>query len=205
MYQSQHPLPQRPGGIPGFQPPPNMPKFDLNAPIIRMGTGGAPQDLAAGPRGSSNGEPPNGRRGLGLDRNIEQQRQQIRGEMNNLLPPKQDEILKTIFVGNITDGCRGDSGIEDILRSVGNLRKWIRAVDGDNKVCSFGFAEFEDSESLETAAEVLKDIYVPVEKQLPKKVKQEVAKQENGDDEEEVEKVKLLVSFSIAIFNLHAN
>ena len=139
--------------------------------------------------GGSNAEPLGQRRaGLGMDRNLEQQRQQIRESMQALLPPKSDEVLKTIFVGNITEGCRGDAGVEELLRTAGNLRKWSRAIDADMKPCTFGFAEYEDSESLETASEVLKDIYVPVKKQP---VKEPGTKQE---EEEDIEKVKLLVS-----------
>ena len=35
-------------------------------------------------------------------------------------------------------------------------------MDTDNKVYRFGFAEYEDPESLATAIEVLKDVEVPV-------------------------------------------
>jgi hypothetical protein len=126
-----------------------------------------------------------------MDGNLEQQRQQIRESMQALLPPKTDEVLKTIFVGSITEGCGGDAGIEDILRSAGNLRKWTRAIDADNKPCTFGFAEYEDSESLETAAEILKEVYVPLKKQHPKKPEQENG--ENGEADGEVETAKLLV------------
>lgn len=144
--------------------------------------------------GGSNAEPLGQRRaGLGHDRggdrNIERERQQIRESMQALMPPKSDEVLKTIFVGNITEGCRGDNGVEDLLRSVGNLRKWTRAIDADNKPCTFGFAEFEDSEGLEMASEVLTDVMVPVKKQS--------VKTEGVKEEEEIEKTKLLVCIKV--------
>jgi hypothetical protein len=103
----------------------------------------------------------------------------------SLQPPSKEEVLRTIFVGGITEGCGGDEGIERILRSAGNLRRWTRATDADNKACKFGFAEYEDPESLSTAIEVLRDVEVPVKRQTP-----------HGDDVKEngeVEKSKLLV------------
>jgi hypothetical protein len=201
--------------------PPNMPKFDMNASVIRLGTNGPPKpsqhDEPRGPR-NSNAEPlGNPRRaGLGLhssdrgDRggggggNIEQQRAQIRESMQALLPPKSDEVLKTIFVGNITEGCRGDAGVEELLRTVGGLRKWTRAFDADGKACTFGFAEYEDSESLDTAARVLVDVQVPVKRQVHRAVKEEVKTEEGEEDKEEskIEKVKLLVSLAYTPFNL---
>lgn len=89
-------------------------------------------------------------------------------------------------MGGITEGAGGDEGIEKILRSAGNLRRWIRATDADDKPCKFGFAEYEDPESLGTAVEILKDVEVPVKRQTPS---------EEGDkkEEEEVEKSTLLV------------
>jgi hypothetical protein len=171
-----------------------MPKFDMSASVIRLGTTGPQKaDMAPGPRGgNSNSEPLGQRRGIGMERGLEQQRQQIRDNMQALLPPKTDEVLKTIFVGNITEGCGGDEGMEDLLRTAGSLRKWTRAIDADNKPCTFGFAEYEDSESLETAAEILKEVYVPLNKQHPKKYDQENG--EGAETEGKVEKTKLLVS-----------
>jgi hypothetical protein len=64
------------------------------------------------------------------------------------------------------------------------LRRWIRATDADEKPCRFGFAEYEDPESLEVAVEILKDVEVPVKIQTPRA---------EGDEEQEIEKSKLLV------------
>jgi hypothetical protein len=128
------------------------------------------------------------RRGLGLGhdyRGTEQQRQQIRETLLALQPPTREEIARTIFIGNITEGVGGDEGLERILRTAGNLRRWTRATDADNKPCKFGFAEYEDAESLETAAEIFKDVQVPVEKQDPNKIKDE--------EEEKIGKATLLV------------
>lgn len=110
--------------------------------------------------------------------------------MMQLQPPTRDEIVRTLFVGGITEGVGGDDGIERILQSAGNLRRWIRATDADEKPCRFGFAEFENPESLETAVEVLKEVEVPVKRQVPR-----------AEDEEEkkVEKSTLLVCISLML------
>jgi hypothetical protein len=123
------------------------------------------------------------RRGLGSDMRGDQRGQGQQDRMAHLVPPTREEIARTIFIGNITDGVGGDEGLERILRTAGGLRRWTRATDADGKPCKFGFAEFEDAESLETAAEIFKDVEVPTKRQTgPKK-----------EDGEEVEMSKLLV------------
>ena len=101
-------------------------------------------------------------------------------------PSTKEQIIRTIYVGGITEGCGGDEGIERILRAAGSLGRWIRATDADDKPCKFGFAEYEDPESLGTAIEVLRDVEVPVKRQVVKEAKEE--------SDEEVEKSKLTVS-----------
>ena len=108
-----------------------------------------------------------------------------------LVPPTKEEIVRTIFIGGITEGAGGDEGIERILRSAGNLRRWTRAMDADNKACRFGFAEYEDPESLATAVDVLKDVEVPVKKQ----VATDGVKKEVEDEVVKVERSKLLVRY----------
>lgn len=110
--------------------------------------------------------------------------------MMQLQPPTRDEIVRTLFVGGITEGVGGDDGIERILRSAGNLRRWIRATDADEKPCRFGFAEFEDPESLEVAVEVLKEVEVPVKRQAPRA---------EGEEKQEVEKSTLLVCLNSSV------
>lgn len=102
-----------------------------------------------------------------------------------LQPPTREEIARTIFIGNITEGVGGDEGMESILRCAGGLRRWMRVLDAEGKPCTFGFAEYEDAQSLETAAAIFKDIEVPVKKPGPKK---------DESEEAEVEKTNLLVS-----------
>lgn len=111
--------------------------------------------------------------------------------MMQLVPPTKEEIVRTIFVGGITEGSGGDDGVERILQCAGNLRRWTRAMDADNKACRFGFAEYEDPESLATAVDVLKDVEVPVKTQIATNG----TKREEKDEDVKVEKSKLLVRY----------
>lgn len=184
MQQANAQQPARQGNFPpNFQPPPNMPNINFSAPVIRLGTSGPPKP--AGPEVGRERvtEGPGRRAGLG-SASMESQRHHGRDTMMQLQPPSREEIVRTLFVGGITEGVGGDDGIERILQSAGNLRRWIRATDADEKPCRFGFAEFLDPESLETAVEVLKDVEVPVKRQQP---------QAEGEEEKEVEKSTLLV------------
>lgn len=136
-------------------------------------------------RRESNTEPRSARPGLGAGHGMEAQRQAVRESMMQLVPPTKEEVVRTIFVGGITEGAAGDDGIERILQSAGNLRRWTRAMDADNKACRFGFAEYEDPESLATAVDVLRDVEVPV--------KQQMAKNDNDTQDVKPETSKLLV------------
>jgi Fe-S cluster assembly iron-binding protein IscA len=129
-----------------------------------------------------------GRLGVGAERGMDQQRQALRESMMSLVPPTKEEIVRTIFVGGITEGAGGDGGIERILSTAGRLRRWDRATDADGKQCSFGFAQYDDAESLSTAVEVLKGIEIPTKKQPPS----DGVKKEDSEDEK-IEKSKLLV------------
>lgn len=177
----------RPAGFPpNFQPPANMPNINFSAPVIRLGTSGPSKSATPVDGGRDRGGDSGGRRGGPPSHSIESQRQNIRDAMLQLQPPTKDEVVRTIFIGGITEGISSDEEIERILRSAGILRRWIRATDADDKVCKFGFAEYEDPESLSTAVEVLKDVEVPVKKQQPSGA--------DGEDRE-VEKSKLLVGY----------
>lgn len=190
MQQANSQQPGRPGGFPpNFQPPPNMPNINFSAPVIRLGTSGPPKTSTPVESGRERGSESAGRRAGGGS--LESQRQNIRDAMLQLQPPSQDEIVRTVFVGGITEGVGGDEGVERILQVAGSLRRWIRATDADEKPCKFGFAEYDDPESLSTAVEVLRDIEVPVKKQRPSK--------EGGKEESDVEMSKLLVSRPLQI------
>ena len=170
-----------------------MPNINFSAPVIRLGTlGGAKSNTPAeGSRGDREG---GGRRaGLGMG----DQRQERRDAMAPLVPPTRDEIIRTIFVGGITEGTGGDAGIERILRAAGNLRRWTRATDAGDKPCKFGFAEFDDPESLHTAVEIFQDVEVPVKRQLPQN---DENGKSNGSANGEVEKANLTVSILMLTF-----
>lgn len=174
-----------------------MPNINFNAPVIRLGTTGLSKPaipLGNEPRRES--EARSARPGLGAGQGMDAQRQAVRESMMQLVPPTKEEIVRTIFVGGITEGVGGDEGIERILQCAGNLRRWIRATDADNKACRFGFAEYEDPESLATAVEVLKDVEVPVKPQAVNGIK----KEEDGEDVK-VEKSKILVNIDDASYN----
>jgi hypothetical protein len=140
-----------------------------------------------------------GRAGLGMERGVDSQRQALRDSMMALVPPTKEEIVRTIFVGGITEGAGGDEGIERIMSAAGRLRRWDRAVNADGKPCTFGFAQFEDADSLATAVEIFKDIEIPVKKQTPKGSTKTADTKPEGSEEDgegngsEVEKSKLLV------------
>lgn len=162
-----------------------MPNFNFNAPVIRLGTqvgrGGA-ADSPVGGRKEGAAMP--GRRGLGMDRDGDRDR---RDGPQQVIPPTREEIARTIFVGNIPDGVGGDEGMERILETAGKLVRWTRATDANNKPQTFGFAEFADAQSLETAADIFKDVKVPTKRQKPGQEKKE------DDEEAEVETSQLHV------------
>lgn len=171
-----------------------MPNINFSAPIIRLGTTGPskPTVPAVGDalRRDNNSDVRSARPGLGLSHGMEAQRQTIRESMMQLVPPTKDEIVRTIFVGGITEGSGGDEGIERILQCAGNLKRWTRAMDADNKACRFGFAEYEDPESLATAIDVLREVEVPVKQQVVND-----AQKDENIEENKPETSKLLVSF----------
>ncbi|KAI1089042.1 hypothetical protein F5B19DRAFT_468933 [Rostrohypoxylon terebratum] len=178
----QHNLNQanRPSGLPSnFQAPPNMPNINFNAPVIRLGTSSS-KPTPSGMPGRKDSETPASagpRAGIGMDRGLDQTRQALRENMQALVPPTKEEIVRTVFVSGITDGISGDEGVEKILGAAGKVRRWDRATDASGKEVSFGFAQFEDAESLWIASEILKDIQIPVKKQVS-------SDQPAGDDDE---------------------
>jgi hypothetical protein len=194
IQQANAQQPSRPGGFPpNFQPPANMPNINFSAPVIRLGTSGPSK---AEPLGGRDERDRGGRRaGLGSDRYADSGRQSGRDTAMQLQPSTKDEIIRTIFVGGITEGTGGDEGVERILRTAGNLRRWSRATDSDDKACKFGFAEYEDPESLSTAIEVLRDVEVPVKRQMPGDVK--------AGEDGEIERSKLLVCTAYWCYKLY--
>ncbi|KXT07552.1 hypothetical protein AC578_10251 [Pseudocercospora eumusae] len=191
---------QSPGGMQGqFQPPPNMPNINFNAPVIRLGVDAqrndSPNDRRGGDRGGrgrdGNAESMGnrGRMGLGAqggDRNLDRERQQVRESMMAMQPPTREEVARTIFIGGLGAGAPHDDILEAILRCPGKLRRWVRARDADDKNCKFGFAEYEDVESLEAAAESLPNLELPL-------FNADGTVQREEGEEGEVKKMRLLV------------
>ncbi|KAF3768135.1 hypothetical protein M406DRAFT_80617 [Cryphonectria parasitica EP155] len=172
----------RPSGLSAsFQPPPNLPNINFNAPVIRLGASGLPPKPSAaaaaaatapGPGRRESDAPPSAggnRPGVGAERNIEQSRAAVRESMQALQPPTQEERLRTIFLHKVPASLGGDEGIEKFLNLVGRLRRWDSAKSNltDHKGETFGFAQYDDTESLSVAVELLKDIELPVNKQEP--------------------------------------
>ncbi|KIV89966.1 hypothetical protein, variant [Exophiala mesophila] len=169
-----------------------MPNINFSAPVIRLGTSGpAKNDNVGGRDDRDRG----GRRaGLGAGAGADfRDRDRDRDRIAPVQQPTREEIIRTIFVGGITEGAGGDEGIERILRSAGNLRRWVRATDAVDKPCKFGFAEYEDPESLATAIEVLRDVDIPLKRQAPSEL--------NPEENDTVEKSKLII---VADENSHA-
>ena len=204
VQQLNHPAQaNRPSGLPAsFQPPPNLPNINFNAPVIRLGSSAPPAKLGAASghdRRDSHAPASGSRPGLGMERGLEQSRAQLRESMQSLVPPTTEERLRTIFVHKIPDGVGGEEGIQKLLGTVGRLRRWDSGHSHltDYKGALFGFAQYEDPESLAAAVELLRDIEVPVKKQPPT--------EKQPDDEagsyDDVDKVKLRVEFDASTIN----
>ncbi|KAK2066645.1 hypothetical protein P8C59_000441 [Phyllachora maydis] len=160
-------------GLPSsFQPPPNLPNINFNAPVIRLGGAmGTPSAKSGGPasdRRDPNTPTASHKPGLGMDRGGEHSRNQMRDSIQSFVPPTHEERLRTIFVHKIPEGVGGEEGIQKLLRVVGRMRRWDSGHShlSDHKGALFGFAQYEDPESLASAVELLKDVEVPVQKQM---------------------------------------
>lgn len=168
------PLGPSPAGLRGqFPTPPNLPNINFNAPVIRLGLDAQPERGGGGDRGGRDGRGPGGpdglnrgRLGLGADggssRNLDRERQQLRENMAALQPLMREEVARTIFIGGLVPGAPSDEKLELILRSAGKLRRWTRGYDAEDKKCKFGFAEYEDVDSLEAATEIFPGVKVPL-------------------------------------------
>ncbi|KAJ4363103.1 hypothetical protein N0V83_010223 [Neocucurbitaria cava] len=173
---------------PNWQPPANMPNFNLNAPVIRLGTQGGragAQDSPVGGRKDNASMP--ARRGLGMDRDGDR-----RDGPQQVIPPTREEIARTILVCNIPASL-SDEDMERIMETAGKLARWTRGFNDSNKIQTFGFAEFADAQSLETAAEIFQDVRVPTKRQKPGEAKKEGEEEAKREDDEEVETTKLQI------------
>ncbi|KAG6006840.1 hypothetical protein E4U21_006647 [Claviceps maximensis] len=170
MQQATAPQSGRPGGLPAnFQAPANMPNINFNAPVIRLGTITPAAESGRGDRSHASGGG-GGRPGLGTERGSEQGRGAAREAVQALVPPTPEERLRTIMLYQIPDGVRGDEGVQKLLGSFGALRKWesFGSVMDEHKGTRFGFATFEDSDSMFNAVKLLheQDVEVPTHRQI---------------------------------------
>ncbi|KAG8669438.1 hypothetical protein FPOAC2_08767 [Fusarium poae] len=168
VQQSSAQQANRPSGLPpSFQAPVNMPNINFNAPVIRLGT--SQQGKPGTPTGGRDMPGPSGGRpGLGMERGMDRDRG-AREAPQVLVPPTNEEKLRTIFIHQISEGVGGDDGIQRLLGAVGKLRKWdsSASVIDDHKGVKFGFALFDDPWSLSSAVKLLHEeqIEVPVKRQ----------------------------------------
>lgn len=190
-----NPLPGRPQST--FQAPPNMPaNINFNAPVIRLGASGAPSG-PSGDSGMNNDRGNRSRMGLGADSRGDNRGGRDFGRERDVdrtfVPPTMEEVRRTIFVGGLEDSCPPDAALEEVLSCGGavRLRRWTRLMDADNAPCKFGFAEYEDANSLHLVSEIFKDgaIEVPLRDKTGALLK---------NDDDQVKKTKLMVRlFSI--------
>lgn len=195
MGIQQHNAPQanRPSGLPSnFQAPPNMPNINFNAPVIRLGTGSgrsAPPAAQEPERPSGGGH---GRAGIGMERGSDQSRQP-KEPIVTLVPPTHEEKLQTIFIYQIPESLHAADAMEKLLKAAGGLRRWdaSNSTSDDRKGTKFGFALYNDPESLARAVKLLHDesIEVPVQRQSPG-----ATDAPEDDTYEGIEKTKLLVT-----------
>lgn len=188
----------RPSGLPAsFQPPANLPNINFNAPVIRLGSSTQPPKSGISSIGDRrDGHTPTSGRpgmGMGMDRGHDHSRSQMRDNMQSLVPPTTEERLRTIFVHKVPDGVGGEEKLQRLLGSVGKLRRWDSGHShlSDHKGALFGFAQYEEPESVAAAVDLLRDIEVPVKKQPIV----EAQPSETDSIPEDVEKVKLKVEF----------
>lgn len=170
MPNSSANFPGRPGSIPAsYQPPPNMPGINFNAPVIRMGVaqgGGKPAGQYGGyddRRGGNDsmGGGNRGRMGLGADSRGNDYGGRSR---ENITPLTKEEVARTIFIGGLTEEMPEDQTIENVFNVASGLRRWTRGLDANGKACEFAFAEYEDAASLEVAIRLYKDLNLPMSK-----------------------------------------
>ena len=156
-----------PTGSSYFPSTANISNINFNAPVIRLSTS-APFKSFATVRNTvddkDGADQANGlykrNFGLGNDQRSENYRFQQREQFAQALPPSKEEVARTIYIGNVPREI-SDESLFTIFRAAGSLRRCIRALDASNNPCGFGFAEYEDAESLGTAAVIFQDLQLP--------------------------------------------
>jgi hypothetical protein len=127
-----------------------------------------------------------------MDRSGQDHGRQSKETTQVLVPPSIEEKLRTIFVHQIPESLGTGDGMEKLLAAVGKLRRWdaTASVIEENKGTKFGFALYDDPESLSTAVKLLHEQTVEV----PKKRQPATANPPQDASFEDIEKVKLQVT-----------
>ncbi|PFH63146.1 hypothetical protein XA68_17255 [Ophiocordyceps unilateralis] len=189
----------RPGGLPpNFQPPPNLPNINFNAPIIRLGTG-AP---SSGGRGEGPSAASGGRSGLGMERGGDQGRDRGREAQTIITPPTAEDKLCTAMFLGLPEGVGGDEGVQKVCNALGRLRKWESTTSlWASYKPAMGFATFEDDESIAFVQKLLREetFDVPVKRQQP------TANPSTDDTFEGIEKTRLKVAVDEAAIEYQAS
>lgn len=72
--------------------------------------------------------------------------------------PTYEELMRTLYVSNITEEFGSEADVQAIVGAGGGLRRFARLRDPDGKVLPCGFAEYEDADSIAVAIKVLEDV-----------------------------------------------
>lgn len=130
---------------------------------------------------------------MGMDRRDgDRERGQNKEVPLTVSPPTNDEKLRTIFLHQLPESVGSNAAVERLLGAVGRLRRWDAYPSGldGQKGSKFGFAWFEDMESLAIAIRLLVDNEV----ELPEKRQPGTAEPPAEADFEGIAKVTLQVT-----------
>ncbi|KAF4123098.1 PWI domain [Geosmithia morbida] len=170
-----------------------MPNINFSAPVIRLGTGSGKPSMPASQEPDRPHGPSHGRPGLGADRGGDQGGRHQREQVQTLIPPSSEEKLRSLFVHDIPESLRIGNSLERLLGAAGKLKRWDAASstpDAPQKAgAKFGFAMYDDTESLATAVKLLVDqtVEVPLVRQ------QSVAEPPTDDSFQGIDKMVLQV------------
>ncbi|KAK9361637.1 hypothetical protein V1504DRAFT_451418 [Lipomyces starkeyi] len=107
---------------------------------------------------------------------------------SSLRPSTVDEQLRTIFIGSIPAEL-DDFWLGRLLKAAGTLVGWVRVKDALGKPRDVALAEYEDTEILGVAVEVLRNMEIPVV---------EIEEGEEVEDESQADRkeAKLIIKYS---------
>ena len=138
-----------------------------------------------------------------MERGGGDQGRQAKESLPVIVPPTSEEKLRTIFVYDLPESLNASDSVEKLLGAVGKLGRWDEAsgVVDNRKGKKFGFALYDDPESLSTAVKLLHEegVEVPLKKQSAS------TNSQSGQTEESpfegIEKTKLQVAVDQSTLN----